>query len=88
MLELMCFTSAIAYSAIWLLLTGTLMKWNEMIHGAELHWSCMFEESANLVFKVGLDGDLHAVCDTFAVFPHVVNQQVAQRCHVVANWEL
>lgn len=47
-----------------------------------------FWKSANLVLEVGLDGDLHAVRDAFAVFPHVVDQQVAERSHAVADWEV
>ncbi len=34
----------------------------------------MFQDNANLVLKVGLDGDLQTVCDAFAIFPHVVDQ--------------
>lgn len=47
----------------------------------------MFQCNANLVLKVGLDGDLQTVRDTFAVLPHVVDQQAAERCHAVANRE-
>lgn len=47
----------------------------------------MFQNHANLVLEVRLDRDLHAVRDTFAIFPHVVNQQVAKRCHAVADRE-
>lgn len=43
---------------------------------------------ANLVLEVGLDGDLHAVRDALAVFPHVVDQQVAERSHAVAHREV
>ena len=47
----------------------------------------MSHYNANLVLKVRLDGDLQTVCDTFAVFPHVVDQQTAEWCHAVANGE-
>lgn len=39
----------------------------------------------NLILKLGLDGDLQAVCDALTVFPHVVDQQAAERCHAVAD---
>lgn len=42
-------------------------------------------DKTNLVLKVRLDRDLHAVRDAFAIFPHVVNQQVAKWCHAMAN---
>lgn len=47
----------------------------------------MFQDHANLVLKVRLDGDLQTVRDAFAIFPHVVDQQAAEGCHAVAHWE-
>lgn len=47
----------------------------------------MFKDGADLVLEVGLDGDLQTVRDALAVFPHVVNQQMAEGCHTVADWE-
>lgn len=35
-----------------------------------------------------MDGDLHAVRDAFAVFPDVVDQQVAERSHAVTDGEV
>ncbi len=47
----------------------------------------MFQDNANLVLKVGLNRDLQTVRDTFAVFPHVVDEQTAEWGHAVAHWE-
>lgn len=48
----------------------------------------IIQDNANLVLKVGLDRDLQTVCDAFAIFPHIVNQQMAEGCHAMADWEV
>lgn len=47
------------------------------LSGAEQREKHQFWNTTNLVLEGGLDWDLHAVRDTFTIFPHVVNQQVA-----------
>lgn len=54
-------------------------------HAAEHQEKHQFRNQTNLVLEVRLDWDLHAVCDAFAIFPHVVNKQVAKRGHAMAN---
>lgn len=41
----------------------------------------------NLILKVRLYRDLKTVCDTLAIFPHVVDQQTAEGYHAVTNRE-
>lgn len=44
-------------------------------------------KTTDLVLKLWLDGKLLTVCDTFAIFPHIVDQQTAGGRHGVTDRE-